>query len=186
MEEENWKDIGGYEGYYMVSNKGRIKSISRTITTKNGLRRKIKQSIRVPVKAHGYHCITFSKNNKWKKFQIHRLVALTFIENLHNKSCVNHINGVKTDNRVENLEWVTHSENERHSYDVLGKVSPSKEHVSKKVYQYDVNGKFIKEYLSATECALFFNVSPSCIGQDCKNKNRVTRTGYKFSYKKLH
>lgn len=110
--EEAWKKIEGFENYE-VSNLGRI----RRFYIKHIKYRK-------PVKQYGYYTITFSiGNNKFNKFQIHRIVAKAFIDNPFKKRCINHINGIKTDNRVENLEWCTHSENEKHSYKTLGKKS---------------------------------------------------------------
>jgi hypothetical protein len=72
----------------------------------------------------GYKRVTLSINGKTKRFQVHRLVAMYFIENPLNKPCVNHIDGDKENNNLNNLEWCSHSENERHSYDILSKVNP--------------------------------------------------------------
>lgn len=73
-----------------------------------------------------YHRITLSQNNIQKRFQTHRLVAEYFIPNPDNKPCVNHIDGNGMNNNVSNLEWCTYSENERHSYDVLGKINANR------------------------------------------------------------
>lgn len=97
---EEWKSIPGFEGIYQISSEGRVKNaygrMLKPETTRNGYQR-----IRL---------------FDGKKYLLHRLVASTFIPNLENKEVVNHKNGVKTDNRVENLEWSTWSENVKHAY----------------------------------------------------------------------
>ena len=103
---EKFKDIKGYEGKYQVSNLGNVKSLI-------GKGRVLK-----PLKHNGYLVAQLSKNGSHKRHKTHRLVALTFIPNPLNKSEVNHINGNKTDNRLENLEWVTHRENTIHAFDM--------------------------------------------------------------------
>lgn len=116
---EIWKDVVGYEGLYMVSSLGRIKSIGRTVMRKDGREQYVKERIIKPYcnKANGYCICSLSKNGKSIRPYIHIIVAKTFLDNPEQKEQVNHINGIKTDNRVENLEWVTQSENMRHAFD---------------------------------------------------------------------
>ena len=101
---EIWKDIDGYEGLYQVSNRGRVKALNFARSGKEGI---VKQQ----TNHNGYNVVYLSRNDERKKFSVHRLVALTFIPNIENKPCVDHINTIRDDNRVENLRWVTHKEN---------------------------------------------------------------------------
>jgi hypothetical protein len=103
---EIWKDIQGYEGLYLVSNLGRVKRMykNRPSVIRKGT-----------IDKDGYLRIGLSKDCKYKYFYIHRLVAMSFIENAENKPCINHINGIKNDNRIDNIEWCTYSENIRHA-----------------------------------------------------------------------
>lgn len=113
--QEIWKNIKEYEGYYQISNLGRVKSLSRNVNGPHGTRR-IKEKIRSNNKlSHGYEIIILSKFGEKKVFSIHRLVAEHFIPNPEDKPAVDHINGIKHDNRAENLEWLTHHENMEHA-----------------------------------------------------------------------
>ena len=122
-QEEIWKGIVGYEGFYQVSNYGRVKSLS--IDKKMPLRVvKSKERIKkLRLDKDGYLLCDLNKNKKRTTNKIHRLVAKAFITNPENKSEVNHKNGVKNDNSFENLEWCTRSENEKHAFAILGKKS---------------------------------------------------------------
>lgn len=110
---EIWKNIENYEGY-QVSNFGNIKSLSKKVKCKNGFRTTKEKILKLKKSKHGY--LSVQLKNKGKFFSIHRLVAFAFIDNPENKPQVNHINGIKHDNRIDNLEWCNQSENQIHAY----------------------------------------------------------------------
>lgn len=114
---EIWKEIPGYEGYYEVSNFGNFRSIRRLIKyKKNGLRVYPSKTLLTETTKDNYQRIVLMKNGIKKRFMCHRLVAITFIPNVNNKPCVNHIDGNKSNNNVTNLEWVTSKENAIHAF----------------------------------------------------------------------
>lgn len=169
--QEIWKDIKGYEGLYQVSNLGRIKSLPRNTKNqyKNGI---IKQNV---IRGKGYYYVNlYNKNNKL--FTIHKLVAETFIPNPNKLPCINHIDGNKLNNRIDNLEWCSYSNNEIHAYKHNLKTP-----LFKKVNQYDLNGNFIKTWNSIREANKFYKTSH--ISECCNNKSsRKTAKGYLWKY----
>jgi len=120
IENEIWIDIVGYEDMYQISNLGRVKSLSRIhsngINTHYTTKEKIRKH-RVNIQRNGYCEISLFKNNKEKRYKIHRLVLIAFSNNIENKPEVNHIDGNKENNRLDNLEWVTSIENSKHAWD---------------------------------------------------------------------
>lgn len=111
--EEPWRAIPGYEGLYEVSSKGRI----RRVHPPNHHHKEMLYVVLEPVINHmGYYRITLSKDNVRINYSIHRLVALAFIENPECKPFINHIDGNKVNNSIENLEWCTAAENNRHAF----------------------------------------------------------------------
>ena len=164
---EVWKDIPGYEGDYQISSSGMVKS------TKQGKEKLIALS---PMH-RGYLQAHLSKDGKTAMLRVHRLVAKVFIPNPECKPEVNHINGDKTDNRVENLEWCTPSENVRHSYE-----SGTHGTKAKPVLQYNLQGCFVREWESATEAERQTNIKHNNIAKVCKGKMKQTG-GYIWRYK---
>lgn len=134
LDGEEWREIEGYPAY-SVSNMGRIKSKERYVKFRNGKRLVKGQIMKMPQNFDGYHCcmLRVGTDTIQKSFRVHRLVAAAFIPNPNNLPVVNHINGIKTDNRVENLEWVTSSENAKHAFKIgLRKVSDGARRVALK------------------------------------------------------
>lgn len=134
--------------------------------------RKLKERIMKPRLKWGYYHIILNS----KCYRVHRLVAQAFIPNTNNLSDVNHINGIKTDNRVENLEWISHKENMKHASEII-------KTMGKPIIQYDKNGVFIKEWRNANEVSNYLNKDTSNIRSACKGK-RKTAFGYTWKYKK--
>lgn len=114
---EEWKDVKGYEGFYLISNYGRVMSLRRKRYT--GAESYYYQETRILkpyTDTYGYYSITLTNSSgKRRNHKIHRLIAQAFIENTEAKSCINHIDGDKKNNKINNLEWCTKKENNVHA-----------------------------------------------------------------------
>lgn len=115
IDKEEWKNIQGYDGYYEISNHGRVKSLHGR-----------KPRILSPGITSKYVSVCLSIGDLKKMHRVHRLVAEAFIPNPESKPEVNHGDGIKTNNHWKNLAWSTKSENTLHAYEVLGRVGPNK------------------------------------------------------------
>lgn len=163
--EEIWKDIKGFEGLYQVSNIGRIKSIDRYIRNKWGSLTLCKEHILKPrTDDDGYYRIGLYKDGKYKSFGLHRLVSEAFIPNPNNLPCVNHKNEIKTDNRVENLEWCTNSYNLNYGHRLEKAIEKRKIHI----LQFTKNMDFVGYYDSIVSAASSVNGLASNICSCCK------------------
>ena len=159
MENEIWKDVPNYEGLYQVSNLGRVKSLPKTWVTGNNSIQTHSGIILKPMfwKKNGYCAVNLYKNGKMKSRTIHQLVAMTFLNHTPcgHELVIDHINDVKTDNRVENLQIVTHRYNThktqgRYSSQYKGVIWDKK--YNKWVTRITTNGKL--KYLGSFNCEL--------------------------------
>ena len=139
-ENEIWKPIKDFERYYEISDKGRVRSLDRYVSRSDGGTQFVEGiNLVISYNPGGYAKVNLNKNGVATVGYVARLVAMHFIPNPDNKREVNHINGDKTDNRVQNLEWVTPSENIRHSLDKkLRVIQPKTEHPAAKLTKQDV------------------------------------------------
>ena len=175
---EVWNDIKGYEGLYQVSDMGRVKSLERTITKKNGRNQSIQERILKPQKGLGYLRVALCKGSgKGKLFFVHRLVCEAFHENTENKPCVNHIDENKINNVASNLEWCTYKENLNHGT----RNAKAAKALGKAVGQYTRDGKLIKVWQSVSEVQRQLGFTKQSISQAARGKQK-TAYGYIWKY----
>lgn len=175
--EEIWKKVTVNEDYE-VSNLGNIRSNKRS--TPRLLKPFPRGSKKFDNGKGRYLAVRLLSNGVEQDYPVHRIVAMTFIENPNNLPFVNHKNGIKDDNREENLEWCDGSYNIWHSYNVLG----NKNGTERAVVQYDINGGFIREYPSALQASNETSVGAGSIAEVCQKKGyRKTAGGFIWRYK---
>ena len=167
MNKEIWKDVP-FDSNYKVSNYGRIFSKRTNKILKGELTEK------------GYIRVALTEH---KRYLVHCIVARTFIPNPENKPQVNHIDGNKQNNYVDNLEWCTQSENMRHALKTGLKIMPKGKDVynARVVYQYDKNNNLIKRWECMSTASQTLKISQRDIVRVCKGK-RKTCGGYIWKY----
>lgn len=163
MAREEWRQVSGLKNYE-VSSFGRVRHV-------NGEPRKLTTN----AKNH-YAYVTVRRDGKAANLRVHRLVAEAFIPNPDGKKCVNHLDGDKTNNRVENLAWCTHAENEQHKVDVLGKRSEPP-HITKRIVCLTTG----IEYQSIQAASVDTGVNYRHIGEVAAGK-RKTAGGLRWGY----
>lgn len=192
FEGEVWKDIPDYEGWYQVSNFGRIKSVDRQFMLQrvcDNVPRIITRKaciIKACTKRGDYLTCHLKKNGTSKSVKFHQVVCKAFHPNPGELPEINHINEVKTDNRADNLEWCTRRYNatwgtviERNRQKRIN--NPL---LSRKVYQYDKEGKFISAYPSIKEAAKVVGAKETNIASVCNNGKSSTAAGFIWSFTK--
>ncbi|TDX83973.1 NUMOD4 domain-containing protein [Epilithonimonas xixisoli] len=174
---ENWRDIVGYENIYQISDNGKVRSLDRKSNHNRGQFQAIKGKI-LSINIRGnYYEVGLSKFGLVKSKRIHRLVAESFIPNPENKPFVNHIDGNKLNNVVENLEWCTPSYNIQHAFDNKLMVARSgKNHKdSKPIFQIDDSENVIDSFISIKEAATKLNICRVGISLVCSGKLKKTK-----------
>lgn len=169
---EEYRFIKGYEKDYMVSNTGKIKSF------------KNKKCIYLKILYNhkGYPQVSLFLSSQKKSKRIHRLVAEAFIPNPDDKPQVNHINGIKTDNRVENLEWCTNRDNIIHAYKNGLIKRPLILKSQKMVQEINDNGEIIQIFKSIEDASRLTNISAAAISYNIKGFRMRTKKGIPVKY----
>lgn len=163
---EEWRDVVGYEGSYMVSNLGRVKSLDRYVLNHGTSVLKKSKIISQLDNGHGYKTVQLNFNNKSKKEYVHRLVYKSFCGEIPIGFEINHISKCKHQNNVENLEILSHKENMAYSKnDIL-------DATHRPCYLYNKDGLFIKEYSSIKEASEDNNIRPSTVVNSCTKLNK--------------
>lgn len=168
---EEWRDIDGYVGLYQVSNIGNVRSVKRN-------------SNLALINRNGYKKVALITNGIRKDCPAHRLVCLAFLPNPENKAFVNHKNGIRDDNRVENLEWCTPKENTAHAYTVLGRKFASGYSVyttRRAVVKKDINGEIVETFSSIKEAASNHNGARANICRCCRGGIKAYK-GFIYEY----
>ena len=183
MEGEEWRDMLSYEGLYKISNYGRLKSLARQSKNTDKVRFLKEKLLNVYESNQGYIKANLYNKNKVKRTEsIHRLIGIAFISNPENKKEINHKNGIRNDNRIENLEWCTRVENVIHSFKVLNRKRGGGVCLSslKQVAQYDLEGNFLKMFKSVSDAGRILHIKPKNISACAAKSPQNDKNGKKY------
>lgn len=177
MTKEIWKNIIGYEGSYQVSNLGRVKSLARKKSNQYNSFDKKEMILKPRYSTKGYIHAMLYKDGKSKSFCVHRLVLSAFDRLPKGKEQCNHINGIKDDNRLENLEWTNNSDNQLHAFRMglnkprRGEDNNKSKLTGKQVKEVRKDYKFGVKGFGATILAKKYNVSKQAILKIVRNEH---------------
>lgn len=199
---EIWKPVKGYEGFYEINQLGVIRTVERIVSCGGSTRRVLSKIKKQSINAYGYLYSRLYKANVGKNILIHKALMEAFVPNPENKPCIDHINTIRTDNRLENLRWVSHKENTqnpltiKHITDACSTEDckelqrqtkariKSANYNPKRIYQYSLDGKFIRDYCSQSEAIRAMGLcSRHCISNInvALDNNRKSAYGYMWT-----
>ena len=180
-QQEQWKDVVGFEGLYMVSNYARFKGLERVVRPLGRSYVLGDRIVKSQVNKYGYVKVPLMKGDKKYNIQVHRLVAMSFIPNPENKPQVDHIDGNRSNNRVDNLRWCTLVENVNFP---LSKRSHAEaiERQRIAVVQLDMDGNFIAEHVSGNQACRDLGLYTGTVSL-CINGKRKSTDGFRFMRK---
>lgn len=195
---EEWRDVVGYEGLYKVSNLGRVKSLPKDIRRGSGIYHRGCIIMKPIINGNGYYQVTlFSNNNKKKIRLIHNIMLEAFVPNPNNYTECDHINTIKTDNRLENIRWANRDINinnpltKEHRHKAIQAYCRNPDFIKKQrnnqpymkpVLQYTLDMDFVKEHISLMEAARSVNGFIASISRCCHGRQR-TSYGYIWKLK---
>lgn len=159
-----WFDIPGLEGYYKIRKDGAVLNVG------NG------NILHGSVNSHGYLVVSMQKDGQRITGKVHRLLAQAFLPNPNDFDCVNHKDGNKLNNSLDNLEWCTKAQNNRHAHEVL-----HKDYTARPVCQSTLDGEIIAMWANTTIAAKSVNITAPCIANCCEGRAK-TAGGYAWSY----
>lgn len=196
-EQEIWKPIEGWEGLYEISNLGRVRGVEK-VTPFGSRTKTYHMRLLTPcVGKRGYYVVALNHNNKAKTYTLHRLIAKAFIPNPENKPCIDHIDGNKLNNKIDNLRWCTYKENSNNPITRKKMSTSTKKNWNiglfenrnnityRKVGQYTKNGILLMVYNSIKEASEQTNINASSITCVCTGRNPKRHTAGGFIWKHI-
>lgn len=188
-EGELWLDIPGYEGRYMVSNHGRVKSLARYRYDSRRAYSVQSRYLKQTINKDGYRVVSLHIDGKAKTVTVHRLIAAAFIPNPNNLPCIDHIDGNRANNSLDNLRWVTHKENSLNMIRLGNKPKWENLNISEEVRRHFTqsqckkvirnDGQIFDSVISAARAIGYTN--PRTVTDNLKGRREQVR-GYSFAY----